>query len=261
MPRTKEAVIGQRARNLFDPTSAKPYKLSRSKLELFLRCARCFYLDRRLGIGQPSIPPYTLNNAVDQLLKREFDFHRREKSPHPLMTEFGIDAVPFSHPLLETWRENFQGIQVLHEQTRFLFTGAIDDVWVDPEENLLVVDYKATSTVKEISLDDEWKAAYKRQMEMYQWLLRGQGLQVSDVGYFVFVNADASKEHFAGKLEFVAKIIPYIGDDSWVEDALLDAHHCLCRDTLPPSARECEWCGYRKAAMTFENSSLTERGS
>ena len=35
---------------LFDPDSATPFALSRSKVDLFLQCPRCFYLDRHLSI-------------------------------------------------------------------------------------------------------------------------------------------------------------------------------------------------------------------
>lgn len=251
VPRLKTSP-GVRSRNIFDPASPDPFKLSRSKLELFLRCPRCFYLDRRCGVGQPSQPPYTLNNAVDQLLKREFDYHRARGEPHELMKEYGVAAVPFRHPSLDEWRENFRGVQALHEPSNFLFTGAVDDIWQDPDGNLLVVDYKATSTLKVISLDDEWKQAYKRQIEMYQWLLRKNGFSVSDVGYFVFVNGDATKEHFGGVLSFAPTIIPYSGDDSWVGDALTEARACLCRDSPPLAAPECEWCAYRKAASYVE---------
>jgi hypothetical protein len=44
-----------RTRGLYDPAvnapgpAGKPFTLSRSKLEDFVRCPRCFYLDRRLG--------------------------------------------------------------------------------------------------------------------------------------------------------------------------------------------------------------------
>ena len=40
------------------------YKLSRSKVDFFLNCSRCFYMDRRLGIGQPPGFPFNLNSAV-----------------------------------------------------------------------------------------------------------------------------------------------------------------------------------------------------
>ena len=83
-----------RKRNLYDPNSTEPYRLSRSKLEDFLRCPRCFYLDRRLGVSQPPGYPFNLNSAVDELLKREFDGYRERQEPHPFMLEAGIDAVP-----------------------------------------------------------------------------------------------------------------------------------------------------------------------
>lgn len=35
-----------RTKNLFDPKSKTPFKLSRSKIDLFLNCPRYFYLDR-----------------------------------------------------------------------------------------------------------------------------------------------------------------------------------------------------------------------
>lgn len=59
----------KRKRNLFDPNSSGPYPLSRSKVECWLKCPRCFWLrcfwlDRRLGIKPPGLPSMTLNRAV-----------------------------------------------------------------------------------------------------------------------------------------------------------------------------------------------------
>ena len=247
---------GVRKRNLFDPRSDEPFKLSRSKLELFLQCPRCFYLDRRCGIGQPSGPAFTLNIAVDALMKREFDLHRARGEPHALMTEFGIDAVPFQHPHLEQWRTNFHGVQALDPVTNFLFFGAVDDLWQSPDGQLHIVDYKATSTVREITLDDEWKQAYKRQMEIYQWLLRRQNLVVSNLGYFVFVNGDAGKEHFGKKLEFTMQIIPYTGDDSWIEKTLLEIRKCLMQEKAPVASTACDYCAYRKSARDSQMNKL-----
>ena len=66
----------KRTKNIYDPASKNPFKLSRSKIDLFLECPRCFYLHRRLGVGRPPGYPFTLNVAVDALLKKEFDIHR-----------------------------------------------------------------------------------------------------------------------------------------------------------------------------------------
>jgi hypothetical protein len=241
-----------RTRNLYRPGAPEPYKLSRSKLEGFLRCPRCFYLDRRLGIGQPQGPTPSLNVAVDALMKREFDAYRARGEAHELMLRYGVEAVPLRHPDLEEWRDNARGVQHLHASTNLLVHGSIDDAWITPEGKLHVVDYKATSFAGTVSMDGPWREAYKRQIEIYQWLLRQRGYDVSDIGYFVFVNADKQKAAFDGKLEFVTVILPYVGDASWVDEALQEAHTCLCRQTPPQPNPACEWCGYRKSASSVE---------
>ncbi len=238
---------GLRVRNLFDPAAREPYRLSRSKLELFLQCPCCFYVDRRMGLNRVDGPPFTLNIAVDELLKREFDRYRLDQETHPLMKQFGVDAVPLKHKDIDNWRDNRKGLGYVHAKTRFHFFGAVDDVWMDPDRTLYVVDYKATGIDGPVNLDGDWKKAYKRQVEMYQWLLRKQDLPVSDTAYFVYVNADKSASQFDGRLNFVMTILPYEGDDRWVESALLEAAHCLRKDSPPPSAPDCEWCNYRNA--------------
>ncbi|MEK7618728.1 MAG: hypothetical protein AAB416_00620, partial [Patescibacteria group bacterium] len=67
---------GKRTKGLYDPKGTEPFRLSRSKIELFTQCQCCFYLDRRLGVGPPPGFPFNLNSAFDHLLKKEFDIHR-----------------------------------------------------------------------------------------------------------------------------------------------------------------------------------------
>ena len=157
---------GKRTRNIFKPEESKPFKLSRSKLDLFVNCPRCFYIDRRLGVGPPPGFPFNINSAIDHLLKKEFDEYRESSEPHPLMRDACIDAVPCQHEKLNLWRENFQGVQVPHEATNLLITGAIDDLWVTPSGEHIVVDYKATSKDTPVNINAPWQDQYKRQMEI-----------------------------------------------------------------------------------------------
>jgi hypothetical protein len=248
-----------RRRNLYLPGSTTPFKLSRSGLELFAECPRCFYLDKRLGITRPRGFPFNLNSAVDALLKQEFDFHRDRHEPHPLMTDFGIDAVPFAHPDLHKWRHNFTGVRHLHEQSGLLVYGAVDDVWQSPTGELIVVDYKATAKNDDItSLDEEWHGGYKRQLEIYQWLLRRNGFRVSDRAYWVYANGDKAAEHFDRTLRFRMTVIPYDGDDSWVEDHVIRAKECLSFDLPPKPANNCEWCRFAREASPATCLSRTE---
>lgn len=244
----------QRSRGLYDPKSKKPFKLSRSKLELFIECSRCFYLDRRLGVGRVPMFPYNLNSAVDILLKKEFDIHRVKGVKHPLMKKYGIKAVPFRHKDLDVWRENFVGVQYLHEPTNLLIFGAVDDVWVNSRNQLIVVDYKSTSInekVEDLSKEHHW--SYKRQMEIYQWLLRMNGHKVSDKGYFVYCNGRTDKKAFDKKLEFDVTLIPYKGDDKWVEDTIVKAYKTLRSKRIPKQSKNCDYCAYYYARNKYKN--------
>ena len=237
----------KRTKNLFKPQSEKPFKLSRSKIDLFLQCQRCFYLDRRLGVGRPPGFPFNLNSAVDALFKKEFDIHRVEETAHPLMEKYGIDAVPFQHEKMDEWRENFKGIHYFHPQTELTISGAIDDIWINPKEELLIVDYKSTAKDGEINLDADWQIGYKRQMEIYQWLFKQNGFKVSNTGYFVYANGKKDKEAFDKKLEFDIYVIPYQGNSDWVDKSIIEAKECLSQEEIPQAADDCDYCRYHVA--------------
>ncbi len=237
------------------------WTLSRSKIDLFMECRRCFYIDNKLGTARPPGFPFNLNNAVDTLLKKEFDSHRAKKTQHPLAAKYGVDAVPFDHPDMEEWRAALKGgVRHFHEPTGFTVRGAVDDIWQDKEGNLIVVDYKATSKNAKIeSLDEDWHRGYKRQMEVYQWLLRKNGFPVSNTGYFVYANAGQDKEAFDAVLEFDLTLIPYTGNDAWVEGALLEIKECLESNEKPVASAECDYCNYIKAIRTALTNTYTEK--
>jgi len=244
---------GRKTKNLFDPKSKSPFRLSRSKIELFMNCPRCFYLDRRLGVGQPPGYPFALNSAVDKLLKKEFDIYRKKQIIHPLMEANGIKAVPFKHEKLDSWRDALRGgIEYLHAQTNLLLCGGIDDVWVSPDGQLLIVDYKSTSKEEEVNIDADWQISYKRQMEIYQWLFRRNAFNVSSTGYFVYCNGLTDRDEFRAKLDFDIKIIPYIGDDRWIEGTILDIYKCLMDDIIPASGQDCDFCKYTEGRKSVE---------
>lgn len=245
--------MAARRGRIFDPESAESFRISRSKVDLFLKCPRCFYLDRRLGIGQPAGPPFSLNVAVDELLKKEFDSYRAAGEPHPLMRMNGIDAVPFRHERLDEWRDALhRGVTAPLPGTPLIITGGIDDVWVGPSGELFVVDYKATAKDGTVSLDAEWQIAYKRQVEIYQWLLRRNGFTVSDTSYFVYCNGAKRAEAFNARLDFSIRVIPYRGSTEWVEPTLKELYECLRSPNLPANTSDCEHCRYRKKAAAVE---------
>lgn len=234
-----------------------PYKISRSKIDLYVTCPRCFWLDARLKISRPQGPPFTLNSAVDELLKKEFDKLRKDGKQHQVQIDYKIDARPVEHDKLNVWRHNFTGVQYLHEPTNLLVFGAIDDLWQNSKGEYIVLDYKSTSKMGKIEElgHEKWHDQYRRQLAVYQWLLRGNGLKVSQTGYWVYANAVKNRDGFDARLEFELTLIEEQIDDKWVEPTLGEIKQTL-DGGMPKNAPDCEFCGYARARTELTLGSL-----
>jgi hypothetical protein len=141
----------------------------------------------------------------------------------------------------------------VHKKTNIKFGGGLDDVFLNTQtDQIHIIDYKSQAQgtrnpdnyeVKPSSLNDPWKIGYKRQMDMYVWVARQKGLNVSNTGYFVYV--DAQHKHIEGMLvdpdpsiawmKFNASIIPYEADPSWVEPTLVEIKNFLMNQASIPN--------------------------
>lgn len=226
------------------------WRLSRSKIDLFMECPRCFYLDNKLGTKRPSFPSFNLNIAVDELFKKEFDVHRTAGTPHPIMLKYDIDAVPFLHNDMEIWRDNFAGLETIHKKTGLTVSGAVDDIWIKPDKTLIVIDYKSTAKEGRIEKlgDSPWEVQYTRQLGVYKWLLEQNGFVVDDTGYLVYANANKAADAFNDRLIFETTLVPVKTDVSWIDETLQEIKNCLESDAIPETGKMCEHCPYREAA-------------
>ena len=247
-----------RHRGAFDPTNPEPYELSRSRIETFIKCRACFWLQQIKRVSPPEIPSFTINTTTDILLKRDAD-RVRGKSALPIWEANGLGhIIPFEHEHLENWTNSLNYgkddtfFNYVHPETNMKLGGGLDDVFVNTRNGELhVVDYKSTAqgtrsperyVKKPVSIDDPWKISYKRQMDMYVWVMRNKGYDVSDTGYFVYV--DAQHKDIMGMLTdsdpakawmlFSASIISYKADTTWVEPTLLDIKRFLLEQETCP---------------------------
>ncbi|MBM3433093.1 MAG: PD-(D/E)XK nuclease family protein [Bacteroidetes bacterium] len=220
-------------------------KISRTKVELYLDCPRCFYLDQVYGITRPSTGIFTLNTAVDRLLKTEFDSYRSAKKSHPIQVQNGLDLIPFEHPDLKTWRTNKKGIDTIYRGMTFY--GIPDDVWMDKRGHLYLVDYKATANstgaIKALGTS-VFHQKYKRQLAFYQWLVRKNGFSVSETAYLVYATGNSARPSFDGVLSFDQVLIPVQGETDWIEPALNGLLDCLTMKKVPASDAECGYCAF-----------------
>ena len=254
----KEAVSFRvRKSSIYDKKSNSPFKISRSKFFNFLSCKRCFYLDRVVGLKEPSMPGWALNIAVDELLKKEFDIYRKEQKPHPIMKKHNLDFIPYEHKDLNVWRNSLKGgISYLDEKLNLIIHGGVDDVWFDLDnKKLIVVDYKAQSTNYPVStqsyLNSEWHLSYKLQMDIYVHILRKMSFSVSDMSYFYVCNGEKTNNQFENKMDFKTTLVPYNTNTSWIEGKLKEMKEVLNLESPPSVEPTCEKCAYLKGGKDF----------
>ena len=246
-----------RKSSFYDKNSDAPFKISRSKLSNFLSCKRCFYLDRVVGLKEPSMPGWALNSTVDELLKKEFDQYRNNQKPHPMMIRHNLDFIPFQHKDLDVWRNSLKGgISYLDEKTNLIIHGGVDDIWFDlKEKKLVVVDYKAQSTSYPVStqsyLNSEWHISYKLQMDIYVHILRKMNFSVSDMSYFYVCNGEKTNDKFENKIDFKTTLVPYKVNTSWVEGKISEMKEVLNLYSPPDVVLTCEKCAYLKGGKNY----------
>ena len=246
-----------RKSSLYDKESKVPFKISRSKFSNFLSCKRCFYLDRVIGLKEPSMPGWSLNITVDELLKKEFDQYRKVQSPHPIMIRHNLNFIPFQHKDLDSWRNSLKGgVSYLDEKLNLIMHGGIDDVWFDLDsKKIIVIDYKAQSTSYPVStqsyLNSHWHLNYKLQMDIYVHILRKMNFNVSDISYFYVCNGEKNNNQFENKMDFKSTLVPYKTNTSWIEDKLKEMKDVLNLDSPPNIQSTCEKCAYLKGGKNY----------
>ena len=246
-----------RKNSFYQKDSEKPFTISRSKFSNFIDCSRCFYLDRVKGLKEPSMPGWALNSAVDDLLKKEFDKHRKEKTPHPIMKEYNLNFIPYDHPEIDKWRQSLSsGISYLDKETNLIIKGGIDDVWYDlDKKELVVADYKAqsnnTPVETEAYLEGKYHQGYKRQMDIYVHILRNMDFKVSDTTYFMVCNGEKTNDFFENRIDFKTVLVPYKSDPSWIPDKIKEMKITLDREEIPEYNIDCESCIYLASSSTL----------
>ena len=245
-----------RHRGVFKPNNPEPYELSRSRIENFIKCPACFYLMQVQGVQFPSIPGFNINEATDILLKKDFDMYRGKDKTHPYLVKKGLaHLIPFEHEHFDLWTQSMHfGAQdrmhIIHAETNLKIGGGLDDVWLNTQTNKIhIVDYKSTSQKSDkgpITLDDYYKAAYKRQMDLYIWVMRQKGFNVDEIGYFLYCDGDRfTKTPFLETeraiMEFKLTLIPYKSTLFWIEPALRRIARLLVSPSCPDHSEFCEY--------------------
>ena len=243
-------IKGDRWRYL--PGQNKLFPISRSKFGEYLKCKRCFYLNTIKGLKTPSMPGWPLNSATDEMLKFEFDVHRKNQTQHPVMERNKSlkNVVPFQHKEIDEWRRNFGGFKVIDKDLNLELKGAVDDVWIDLKtKELIIVDYKSTSKQKIDEnkwLGDKYSADYLKQMNFYKFIFEKAGHKIKTT-FFYIVNGLKKDRPFNNQMKFEDHLIEYEPSIDQIPPQLKEMKTLMDGKVIPPRTPKCESCDYLKA--------------
>ena len=231
-------------KRLYSSNSSRPFKLSRTKIDLFFECKRCFFLDQKLGIKKPHGTPLVLSNRIVEDFKKELNICRVEKSIHSRIKELNKNLIPLSHSKLEDWRSSFKGTAFLHDSTNLLINGIIDDIWWDRSTNKNhSVIIKSNSKKDQMSYENIWPG-YWRQLSLYSYLLTKNSLPMSLTGMLVFINTPTNISQIESKQNFSVNIFERILDFEWIEPTIQEISQTLNNDKPPENSKKCKYCNY-----------------
>lgn len=221
----------------------KTFRLSPSRLNLYLECPLCFWLSEQ-GIHRPKGPFSSLPGGIDRKLKVYFDGYRKEGKLPPELKGKVEGKLYDDMQKMDIWRNSRKGLSWIDEEGNLLF-GAIDDCLFDGE-NFIAIDFK-TYGGSEIKADKI--EFYQNQLDCYALLFEKNGLKHPGYSYLVFFMPVEVKEH--GIIEFRIEVKKVSVDAKRALKTFRDALNVL-KGKRPKKHSECTFCAWADDNWKFE---------
>lgn len=214
--------------SLYKPRGAKPYPLSHEALDLYIDCARCFFLQERVGARRPATTSPEPRGGGLAELRREFDQLRRENGIHPLFLDGGVKVKPYVGPELEGWRESFTH----HDRwTNLILSSPLDEVAVNGAGDLVLIGYQDfPGQARVTALEPVIHDPLKRRIELALWMFREQERKAS-ANFHWILSADEGRSRYS-----------YSGGAGWVRMMLAAVKDTLEREHEPRPSDHCAHC-------------------
>lgn len=209
------------------------YKLSPSKLNLYLECPLCFWLNEK-GIHRPSGPFPSLPGGIDRKLKDYFDKYRKQGILPPELNGKVEGKLYDNLEKMDTWRNARKGISWTDEEGNILF-GAIDECLFDGE-NFIVVDFKTYGGSK---IEDNKIEFYQNQLDCYALLFEKNKLKHPGYAYLIFFMPKEVKEN--GEISFNIEVKKVKVDSKRALKTFKEAIS-LIKNERPKNNTECKFC-------------------
>ena len=211
-------------------------KLSPSKLNLFLECPLCFWLEVKEEIKRPSGPFPSLPSGMDLALKKYYDKFRGKLPPELVGKVNGklLSDIELIKKFRD-WRK------FSFEEEDAMMYGAMDDCLVD-KEYFITLDFKTRG----FDLKEDSTSYYQNQLDCYALMLEKNGYKQPGYAYLVYYIPVEIREK--GEVEFKIQVEKIITDSKRAYKVFKEAIELLKGEKPEPSS-ECEYCKYRNVGV------------
>lgn len=218
--------------------STKAARFSPSSLNLFLDCARCFWLEKVKSIKRPRGIFPSLPGGMDRVIKTHFDLFRPKGVLPPELKgrDFeGIKLFP-DQKLLEKWRDWRTGLTCQTAGGAQLI-GALDDLLV--KDGLHVpFDYKTKGSP---TTEADAIRYYQNQLDCYALLLELNKFQTAGFAFLLYFSPQTMSEQ--GSATFHVQAIRIATDPRRAEETIKKAVSSIS-GPMPASGERCEYCAW-----------------
>lgn len=215
----------------------KNHWISRSKIDLFLECSRCFWLDVKKNIRRPEgIKGTFIGAKYDPLLKKQFDYYRQMKTVPEFLEKNNLRLYEDKSEI-SRWRHK---LFFFHKDHQVYYYGKIDDLLVDSQGRAVPFDFKTTLSKERPVYNSE-----KRQLEIYGYLLKKNGLVVASFGYIYIVKIHIDDD-FQKKEERELVKVDNLEFEKY-DEILKKLKEVLDSDVSPNPSLTCQFCQYQNS--------------
>lgn len=213
--------------------------LSKSTLQQFQRCPRCFWLSKVKKIDQPRGIFPSIVKGLDKMMKRHVESCVATARDCKWLS--GIEgAAPFPDrtrlAVFRNWRTFKRTVTV--DGDEITLWGELDDLLSFPSDGTVAPwDFKSNGEAR----DDSYFEKYNQlDADVYDFILQGHGLKTSGYAYFTSM---WPSESYDDAVHFQHRTIRIKSNPNNALALAGQALACLA-GSLPASGYDCEFCKY-----------------
>lgn len=212
------------------------HKLSPSRLNLFLDCTRCFWLENIKGIFRPDGVFPSLPSGMDIAIKAHFDRFRKLGELPPEIKGKVVGKLLGDEELITKMRD-WKTFSFEDKEMGVIFRGGLDDCLVH-ESAHIPIDFKTRG----FKLEEDSSGYYQNQLDCYALLLEKNGFKQPGFAYLVYYIVKEVKKN--GAVKFDIRVVKIDTDSKRAMDLLRKAVEVL-NGPMPEPSDECEFCRWR----------------